>query len=120
VALPESLEISAQAAANSRLMAEARRGAAAIREGERASRAFGRGGAFTPAARWSLGIAEERGDFEDTLASLADYYDEAADIGATTFLAAAEPMAIAVIGIVAAATILAVALNTLQLYTLVW
>jgi type IV pilus assembly protein PilC len=119
VPLHESLVLSGEAAGNTRVAEESRKAAAAIRDGERATAALEPGDAFSSAALWSLRIAEDRGDFEETLGSLADYYDETAEIGAATVLTAAEPLAIAVVGIFAAATVLAMALPTLHFYTLV-
>jgi type IV pilus assembly protein PilC len=119
VPLHESLVLSGEAAGNTRVAEESRKAAAAIKDGERATAALEPGDAFSSAALWSLRIAEDRGDFEETLGSLADYYDETAEIGAATVLTAAEPLAIAVVGIFAAATVLAMALPTLHFYTLV-
>jgi len=119
VPLHEALGLSGEAAGNTQVAEETRKAATAIRDGERITAALLPGLAFSSSALWSLKVAEERGDFEETLGSLADYYEESATLRAATFLTAAEPLAIAVVGLFGAATVLAMALSTMQLYTMV-
>jgi MSHA biogenesis protein MshG len=118
VPLHESLALAGETAGNTLVAEETRKAADAIRDGERATSALRPGLAFSPAALWSLRVAEERGDLVESLEGLADYFDDTATIGAQTFLTAAEPLAIAVVGLFAAATVLAMAAPTLRLHTM--
>jgi len=119
VPLHESLVVAGEAAGNTRVAEELRRASSTTRDGERATEALRSDGVFSPASLWALRVAEQRGDFEETLEGLSSYFEETAAIGAATFLTAAEPLAIAVVGLFSAATILALAAPTVHLYAVI-
>ena len=77
------------------------------------------GPVLSPAAVWSLRTAEERGDLVDSATELAACYDDTAEIGGAVALTVLEPTAIAIVGVLAAATVLAAVLPALRMYSLV-
>lgn len=106
VPLHEALVLAGRAGGNTVLLAEATAAGAAVQDGGKASESLKAGPALTESLVWSMKISEERGDLEETVESLADYFDEAASIGASTFLNAVEPSAVLVLGVIFAAAII--------------
>jgi general secretion pathway protein F len=118
--LDEALPLAGQGSGSSVVADECQRAARAVREGDRATSVWKAGAAFSPAALWSLKVAEERGDLEQTLAALADYFEESAEVGAATFLTTVEPLAIAIVGLLVLATVLSIVLPTFQFYATIY
>jgi len=55
---------------------------------------------FPPTMNWMLGLSEERGDLDETLLELADFYEEKRDFAYHQFVALAQPILLLVVGLV--------------------
>ena len=115
VPLHEALATAGRAGGNSMLEEEAKAASLEVQEGGRAGASFKPGAALPGAMVWAFKLSEERGDLEETMEALADYYDEAAAIGASTFLTTIEPLSIAALGLIVAIGIVGMVLPMFRL-----
>ena len=99
VPAPESIELAADAANNEVLARAARRAARSVDQGEPISDAFEKTGFFRGVYCWSLHHAEQTGDVESGLFSLADDCEEELAITDKTIVAMTEPVACILLGV---------------------